>query len=68
MQTENFVCKLLDRTRGAVWTSSSPPKGQLQIRMLLSSDDGDEKWVIPLNNIPENWKGGETYDSGIQVD
>ncbi|XP_055821870.1 expansin-like B1 [Solanum dulcamara] len=67
-ETENFVCKLLDRTRGAVWTSSSPPKGQLQIRMLLSSDDGDEKWVIPLNNIPENWKAGEIYDSGIQVD
>ncbi|CAK9173354.1 unnamed protein product [Ilex paraguariensis] len=67
VQTENFVCKLLDRSYGAVWTITSPPSGPLSIRMLFSDDDGDETWVVPLNNIPENWKPGETYDSGVQV-
>ncbi|XP_049376958.1 expansin-like B1 [Solanum stenotomum] len=67
-ETQNFVCKLLDRTRGAVWTTTSPPRGPLQIRMLLSVDDEDETWVVPVNNIPENWKAGDTYDSGIQAD
>ncbi|XP_062030255.1 expansin-like B1 [Rosa rugosa] len=66
-ETENFVCKLLDRTHGAVWTTTSPPTGPLQIRMLFSDDDGDENWVVPVNNIPQDWKAGQTYDSGVQV-
>ncbi|KAA8522103.1 hypothetical protein F0562_012583 [Nyssa sinensis] len=66
-ETQNFVCKLLDRSYGAVWTTTSPPSGPLQIRMLFSDDDGDETWVVPVNNIPENWKPGDLYDSGVQV-
>lgn len=66
-ETQNFVCKLLDRSYGAVWTTTSPPSGPLQIRMLFSDDDGDENWVVPVNNIPADWKVGQTYDSGVQV-
>ncbi|KAF3449503.1 hypothetical protein FNV43_RR10231 [Rhamnella rubrinervis] len=66
-ETQNFVCKLLERSHGAVWTTITPPSGPLQVRMLFSDDDGDETWVAPVNNIPENWKAGETYDSGVQV-
>ena len=66
MQTQNFVCKVLDRSHGSVWTTTSPPSGALQIRMLFSDDD-DESWVVPLNNIPQEWKAGETYDTGVQV-
>ncbi|PON34061.1 Expansin/Lol pI [Parasponia andersonii] len=66
-ETQNFVCKLLDRSHGAVWTTTSPPSGALQVRMLFSDDDGDESWVVPVNNIPEEWKAGETYDTGVQV-
>nr|AXQ39517.1 beta-expansin [Gossypium hirsutum] len=66
-ETQNFVCKLLDRSHGAVWTTNSPPSGPLSLRMLLSGEDGDESWIIPVNNIPENWKGGETYDTGVQI-
>ncbi|XP_057487505.1 expansin-like B1 [Actinidia eriantha] len=65
-ETQNFVCKLLDRTYGAVWTTTSPPSGPLLIRMLFSDDD-DENWVVPVNNIPGDWKPGNTYDSGVQV-
>nr|AVG44232.1 EXPB4 [Boehmeria nivea] len=65
-ETQNFVCKLLDRSYGTVWTTTSPPSGPLQLRMLFSDDEGDE-WVVPVNNIPQDWKAGETYDSGVQV-
>lgn len=67
MQTQNFVCKLLDRSYGSVWTTNSPPSGTLSLRMLFSGDDGDETWVVPINNIPENWKAADIYDTGVQV-
>lgn len=67
MQTQSFTCKLLDRSHGAVWTTSSPPTGPLSVRMLLGADDGDETWLVPVSNIPEGWKGGETYDTGVQL-
>ncbi|VFQ85809.1 unnamed protein product [Cuscuta campestris] len=68
-EIQNFKCKLMDRAYGAVWATTSPPCGPLQIRMLLSGNDEDaeETWVVALNNIPENWKAGEEYDSGIQI-
>ena len=68
MQTQNFVCKLLDRSHGAVWTTTSPPRGPLSLRMLFSDEEEEEEtWLVPVNNIPGDWKAGETYDSGIQV-
>nr|XP_043606816.1 expansin-like B1 [Erigeron canadensis] len=66
-ETKNFNCKLLDRSYGSVFTTTSPPRGQLSLRMLLSGEDGDENWVVPVNNIPENWKKGDIYDTGVQV-
>ncbi|GLT81201.1 hypothetical protein SLA2020_525990 [Shorea laevis] len=66
-ETQNFSCKLLDRSYGAVWTTTSPPSGPLSLRMLFSGEDGDESWVVPVNNIPQVWKAGETYDTGVQV-
>ncbi|KAK7263345.1 hypothetical protein RJT34_30933 [Clitoria ternatea] len=67
-ETQNFVCKLLDRNHGAVWTANSPPSGPLSLRMLFSAEEGEEAWVVPANNIPQDWKAGQTYDLGIQVD
>lgn len=66
-ETQNQNCKLLERHYGAVWTTSTPPSGSLSIRMLFSGEDGDESWVVPVNDIPEVWKAGETYDTGVQV-
>lgn len=67
-ETTNFVCKLLDRSFGAVWTTTTPPNGSLSIRMLFSgSEEGDETWVIPPNDLPQDWKAGDVYDSGLQV-
>lgn len=40
----------------------------LSLRMLFSDEEeGEETWVVPVNNIPGDWKAGETYDSGVQV-
>ncbi|KAJ4728766.1 Expansin-like [Melia azedarach] len=58
-ETQNSVCKLLDRNYGAVWTTNSPLSGPLSLRMLFSGEDGDESWVVPVNNIPaglESWR------------
>lgn len=67
-ETQSFTCKLLERDHGAVWTSTSPPSGPLSIRMLFSDgDEGDDTWVVPVNNIPQGWKPGAIYDSGVQV-
>lgn len=66
-QTQSYICKLLDRAYGAVWTTTSPPSGPLSVRMLFSDENGDETWVVPVNDIPKNWKAGDIYDSGVQV-
>ncbi|CAL9752340.1 unnamed protein product [Musa acuminata subsp. burmannicoides] len=67
-ETENLTCKLLERSHGAVWAVVSPPSGPLSVRMLQSGgDDRDETWVVPPNNIPQNWTSGAINDSGIQV-
>ncbi|CAA0810613.1 Expansin-like B1 [Striga hermonthica] len=66
-ETQNYVCKLLARSYGAVWTTAAPPSGPLSVRMLLSDENGDGKWLVPVNDIPENWKPGDVYDSGVQV-
>ncbi|KVH95253.1 expansin-like B1 isoform X2 [Cynara cardunculus var. scolymus] len=66
-ETKDFNCKLLDRSYGSVFTTTSPPSGSLSLRMLLSGEDGDEKWIVPVNIIPENWKKGDIYDTGVQI-
>ncbi|KGN60430.1 expansin-like B1 [Cucumis sativus] len=66
-ETKNFVCKLLDRSYGTVWTTASPPRGPLSLRMLLTNEEGDEQWIVPINDIPRDWKAGDIYDTGVQV-
>jgi hypothetical protein len=66
-EVENKVCKLLDRSYGAVWTTTSPPSGELSLRMLFSGEEDDETWLVPINNIPKDWQPGLTYDTGVQV-
>ncbi|XP_010548815.1 PREDICTED: expansin-like B1 [Tarenaya hassleriana] len=67
-ENANQRCKLLERSYGAVWAAEGPPAGELTVRMLLSRDDGDETWVVPLYAIPSDWKPGMAYDTGVQVD
>ncbi|CAN1170935.1 Expansin-like B1, partial [Linum perenne] len=66
-ETQNFNCKILERSYGAVWTITSPPTGLLSLRMLFSDENGNENWVVPVTSIPSNWKAGDLYDTGLQV-
>ncbi|KAF3775756.1 Expansin-like B1 [Nymphaea thermarum] len=67
-ETTKFRCKLVDRSHGAVWTVVEPPTGPLLVRMLVSGgQDGDETWLVPTNVIPQDWKAGDVYDSGVQL-
>lgn len=67
-ETVSLTCKLVSRSHGDVWAVVSPPSGPLSIRMLVSGgDSGDEKSVVPINDIPQNWKAGDVYDSGVQL-
>ncbi|XP_065879446.1 expansin-like B1 [Euphorbia lathyris] len=69
-ENEDWGCKILDRSYGGIWTTTSVPSGALSLRMLFSSEEGEddeETWIIPLNTIPQDWKAGDTYDTGVQV-
>ncbi|CAN0890351.1 Expansin-like B1 [Linum grandiflorum] len=67
-ETENFTCKVLERSYGSVWTITSPPTGLLSLRMLFTDENsGEETWVVPATTIPSNWKAGDLYDTGSQV-
>ncbi|KAG5022938.1 hypothetical protein JHK82_018834 [Glycine max] len=43
--TQNFVCKLLDRSHGAVWTTTAPPSGPLT---LIST--GQDNYKVDANS------------------
>ncbi|KAI4318588.1 hypothetical protein MLD38_032270 [Melastoma candidum] len=57
----------MSRNHGAVWDTSRVPKGGLQFRFLVTSGyDGAMKWA--RNVLPAEWRNGEVYDSGIQIE
>ncbi|WCJ20709.1 actin binding [Euphorbia peplus] len=66
-ENENWGCKVLDRSYGGIWTTTSVPSGTLSLRMLFGSEEEDEEtWIVPVNTIPQDWKAGDTYDTGVQ--
>lgn len=75
MQRNNLVFQYRHRIMNAnYWIGVTDQYGRLPQhpvdhfrRMLLSNENGDEKWLVPINDIPENWKPGDEYDSGVQV-
>ncbi|KAI4342195.1 hypothetical protein MLD38_026846 [Melastoma candidum] len=55
------------RNHGAVWDTSRVPEGGLQFRFLVTSGyDGAMKWARSV--LPAEWRNGEVYDSGIQIE
>ncbi|KAF9684552.1 hypothetical protein SADUNF_Sadunf04G0129900 [Salix dunnii] len=56
----------LSRNYGAVWDSDRVPSGGLQFRFVVTAGfDGKTIWA--RNVLPEDWKPGMTYDSGVQI-
>ncbi|KAG5248001.1 hypothetical protein OIU76_030222 [Salix suchowensis] len=56
----------MSRNYGAVWDSDRVPSGALQFRFVVTAGF-DGKWIWARNVLPEDWKPGMTYDSGVQI-
>ncbi|KAL0560945.1 hypothetical protein IC582_001363 [Cucumis melo] len=58
----------LKRNYGAIWDTSKVPEGALQLRLVVTSGYDNENWIWTNYEIPADWKSGETYDTGIQIE
>ncbi|KAK9666703.1 hypothetical protein RND81_14G205000 [Saponaria officinalis] len=51
---------------GAVWDTSSAPKGALEFRFIIASGF-DAQYFYTNQIIPANWKPGVVYSSSVQI-
>ncbi|KAL8543441.1 hypothetical protein ACS0TY_004106 [Phlomoides rotata] len=56
----------MSRSYGAVWNTSRVPSGALQFRFVVTAGF-DGKWYWAKSVLPNDWKKGAIYDSGIQI-
>ncbi|CAM8904445.1 unnamed protein product [Rhodiola kirilowii] len=56
----------MSRSFGAVWDTSRVPEGALQFRWIVTSGY-DGKYVWAKSVLPQDWKTGQIYDSGVQI-
>ncbi|KAJ8767064.1 hypothetical protein K2173_012578 [Erythroxylum novogranatense] len=56
----------MSKNYGAVWDTSRAPGGALQFRFVVTAGY-DGKWIWAKTVLPEDWKPGMVYDSGIQI-
>ncbi|CAM8990941.1 unnamed protein product [Rhodiola kirilowii] len=57
----------MSRKSGAVWDTSRVPEGPLQFRLIITAGF-DGKYVWAKKVLPQNWKAGQVYDSGVQIE
>ncbi|XAR73039.1 hypothetical protein NMG60_11019891 [Bertholletia excelsa] len=58
--------QFMSRNYGAVWDTDRAPSGALQFRIVVTSGY-DGKWIWAQHVMPEDWKVGVIYDSGVQI-
>ncbi|XP_054787356.1 expansin-like A2 [Prosopis cineraria] len=58
--------RFMSRKNGAIWETERAPEGALQLRMVVTSGY-DGKWIWAPKVLPEDWKAGLIYDSGVQI-
>ncbi|CAM8899362.1 unnamed protein product [Rhodiola kirilowii] len=56
----------MSRNFGAVWDTSRVPEGALQFRLNVTSGYNG-KYVRAKSVLPQDWKAGQVYDSGVQI-
>lgn len=56
----------MSRNYGAVWDTSRVPEGPLQFRWIVTGGY-DGKYVWAKSVLPQDWKVGQIYDSGVQI-
>lgn len=58
--------KFMTRKYGAIWATDRAPTGALQFRIIVTYGY-DGKWIWAKYVLPADWKIGDTYDSGVQI-
>ncbi|XP_028768070.1 expansin-like A2 [Neltuma alba] len=56
----------MSRKNGAIWATDRVPAGALQLRIVVTSGY-DGKWIWAPKVLPQDWKAGLVYDSGVQI-
>lgn len=51
----------------AIWDINSVPEGALQLRVVVTSRYDNGKWIWAGSVLPADWKNGEIYDTGVQI-
>ena len=57
----------MKRNYGGIWDINGVPKGGLQLRMVVTSRYDNGKWIWAGSVLPSDWKNGEIYDTGVQI-
>ncbi|GMJ12673.1 EXPANSIN L1, expansin-like A1 [Hibiscus trionum] len=55
----------MQRNHGAVWDTSTVPKGALDFRFAVTHGQ-DRKWIWAKNVLPADWKPGQIYNTKVQ--
>ncbi|XP_072987420.1 expansin-like A2 [Typha latifolia] len=60
--------RFMARDYGPVWSTSRPPAGPLQFRLVVTGGY-DGKWIWADKEVlPAQWRPSLTYDMGVQID
>ncbi|VFQ68867.1 unnamed protein product [Cuscuta campestris] len=51
---------------GAIWETNRVPAGPLQFRVVVTAGM-EGKWYWATKVMPEDWKCGEVYDTGLRI-
>jgi len=69
VQEEAHSWRPCERSYGAVWDISNPPKGELTVRFFLAgSSTVTARWVLVPRVIPALWQPGAAYNTSIILD
>nr|GMC88633.1 expansin-like A2 [Ipomoea batatas] len=63
----NFMSRKNEAESGpAIWETNRVPSGALQFRVVVTAGL-DGKWYWASKVMPEDWKSGEVYDTGLCI-
>ncbi|KAL2490582.1 Expansin-like A2 [Abeliophyllum distichum] len=65
-QVSSANWKFKSRKYGAIWDITNVPNGPLQFRFSVTSGF-DGKWLCAQSVLPEDWKNGVVYDTGLLI-
>ena len=58
----------MKRNYGAIWDTNKVLEGALQLKIVVASRYNNENIYWATYDLPDDWKNGEMYDTGVQID